>query len=68
MAAGENPCRECTERQVGCHAVCERYLNWEQAHKAEKERIRKLKEVDYSAYIIGSRNRLKEKIKKRGGH
>ena len=22
------PCKDCTDRAVGCHAVCERYLEW----------------------------------------
>ena len=23
-----SPCKDCTERQVGCHSTCEKYLEW----------------------------------------
>ena len=67
MAVGENPCRHCTDRQVGCHAVCERYLNWEQEHKADKERIRSEKHIEYTGYVIDS-NQRRKKQKKKGGY
>ena len=24
----ENPCRDCTERHVGCHGKCSKYTEW----------------------------------------
>ena len=23
-----SPCKDCKERQVGCHSTCEKYLEW----------------------------------------
>jgi hypothetical protein len=24
----ESPCKDCTDRTVGCHSDCERYMTW----------------------------------------
>ena len=24
----ENPCKDCSERFIGCHAICEKYGTW----------------------------------------
>ena len=33
-----DPCHNCEDRVVGCHATCKKYLDW-------KEEIRKKKEI-----------------------
>ena len=35
------PCAVCEERFVGCHAECDAYKAWHEAHKAEREKRRK---------------------------
>ena len=30
------PCRDCTQRFVGCHATCEPYKDYKIKHEAEK--------------------------------
>lgn len=27
------PCKDCTERKIGCHARCERYREWNKQHQ-----------------------------------
>ena len=22
------PCKDCTDREIGCHSTCEKYINW----------------------------------------
>ena len=28
MALKTNPCYKCSNREVGCHAKCEKYISW----------------------------------------
>lgn len=53
----DNACKDCTERQVGCHATCERY----QKFVAENERKRELMRQDKMKYaIVPHRNNRRE--------
>lgn len=36
------PCKECTNRNLGCHAICEKYLA---AHKENTELREKIYEI-----------------------
>ena len=40
-------CKDCPDRYVtdksNCHATCKNYLDWQAEHRAELERIRKIK-------------------------
>lgn len=38
---GPSPCKDCTDRVVGCHSDCERYKTWKDAHEAERLKIRR---------------------------
>lgn len=49
-----NPCRDCQDRHVGCHANCERHLDWQRRKDAEKE---KLKQANLSEDIVYAYNR-----------
>lgn len=60
----DNPCWKCTEREIGCHAKCERYLSWQKEHIAEN-RARRDSEV-YTGYVVDSNMRRKKKLKKGG--
>lgn len=46
------PCKDCEKRVVGCHSSCEDFVQWEQEHREEKERLReaKMKSSEYLAY------------------
>ena len=32
--ANSNPCYQCTERKMGCHTDCEKYLSWKDEYTA----------------------------------
>ena len=34
-------CKDCQDRQIGCHGICERYIRQRQKAEKEKELIRK---------------------------
>lgn len=56
------PCKECGEREVGCHAICERYKEWTDTNEAEKEELRR-KKREYHAvatYMKEARERAKK--------
>lgn len=42
--SGNNVCYNCTERQIGCHSTCNKYITFKNLREAKKERIRKFKE------------------------
>ena len=35
----ECPCRDCKEREVGCHGYCELYKLWSKENEQRKEKI-----------------------------
>lgn len=45
-------CKDCTEREVGCHSSCERYITAKKEWEAEKNRIytEKCKDSNYDNY------------------
>lgn len=58
------PCRNCENREVGCHATCDRYIEWKQAH-IEKQRKRfAYKETEYQ-YMAIARERRNKKLHKK---
>ena len=49
----KQPCtRECPDRKAGCHAKCEKWLEYEKARNAEYERTAKEKQIAYTLYEI----------------
>ena len=48
----KSPCYGCEERKIGCHSSCEIYLDFYEAHEADKETIRKAKEKYRSPRFI----------------
>ena len=47
-----NPCKDCTDREVGCHGKCEKYATY----RAELERSKAI------------RNKYSERRRKNGGY
>lgn len=41
------PCKDCKERELGCHSKCEKYLAFKLERDKEQEQIRKIKETNY---------------------
>lgn len=66
MDARKQPCKkDCKNRSARCHADCEIYLAWHEAHKAElakKERDR----INYENYYELIRQRTRRIYKRTG--
>lgn len=57
-------CKDCPDRHIGCHAVCERYLDQKATLEEEADRVREYKLVDIE-YSKLSEDHLCRKIKKK---
>lgn len=44
MRTGITCCYQCDSRQVGCHAICEKYQAQKKSWDLEREQIKKAKE------------------------
>ena len=58
----DNPCHNCTDRQAGCHARCERYQSWQAEHieQKRKEKDDKAKRDIAIGFAIDSVRRSKK--------
>ena len=36
------PCKDCPDRAVGCHSICEKYITYDKANKKLKEQMKKI--------------------------
>lgn len=41
------PCKDCTDRSVGCHCNCKRYIEWKNEIAKVKDNIAKERDLDY---------------------
>ena len=41
-----NPCFQCTDRKVGCHSTCSKYIEYVEENQKRKEAISKSKIAD----------------------
>lgn len=44
------PCKDCPDRQVGCHSTCEKYLTFRKERNELNESIYKQREKEYAEY------------------
>lgn len=56
------PCKDCTERTVGCHSKCEKYIEWKnkdsQVKEANRGVTRAMKDIiDYKLVMKHKRKR-----------
>lgn len=49
-----SPCKDCEERQSGCHSTCEKYKEWNEERLKVKNKFRKeaIKNKRYEEYVI----------------
>lgn len=45
-------CRNCSERHIGCHSACQRYIKEAEANARMREAIRTENELSYSVHAI----------------
>lgn len=48
------PCKNCTDRVVGCHSVCNEYLEYEQERIKQKDMIDREKQLKGQIYSFRS--------------
>ena len=62
-------CKGCTEREIGCHSWCEKYLKQveENAEKHHKIMEEKAKYSQYNEYARERNTKIKKKVKGRRG-
>ena len=69
----QSPCRDCSDRQVGCHSDCEKYILWKTDHDKVSEAIRadKRRVYDADAFLTGQHQKYKQamhRVSKKGGY
>lgn len=47
MAAIDNPCYQCKNRKIGCHAVCESHIAWQEKKELARKQRAESKVVLY---------------------
>lgn len=56
------PCKDCEERELGCHDRCEKYQTF---REARKEFNRKVAEFNkYDDYVFGRKARIRDNLEK----
>lgn len=57
------PCKDCTNRFVNCHGLCEDYKEYKRITEEQKEKIveKRKKDNDYNDYKIGVIEKAKKK-------
>lgn len=63
----EAPCRECPDRNAGCHSGCPKYKEWQRVHVEELIKINKvrMKKQIVDLYTKSSVVKVKESIRKK---
>ena len=68
---GPNPCKDCTDRYLGCHDHCERHKEWSEQHQAELQHLKDQKSRWYIPYTAARVERdaynIKHPLKGRKG-
>lgn len=51
------PCKDCVNRQLGCHATCQLYIKWKELHEWEVKQMRK-SDADIYYYLRNHSRRV----------
>ena len=57
----ECPCRACSDRTIGCHGKCEKYIQWSQ----EQEKLREIRNKKVNQERLADEDRILKRIKRR---
>lgn len=60
---GIHCCKDCTDRQIGCHSTCEKYIQSKEEHEEKRAFLReqKQKQTSYISYVAEVKQRMKAK-------
>ena len=50
LNSGVSCCKNCSDRYIGCHSSCEKYIHQNKEKDMFKEKIRKVKEFESLLY------------------
>lgn len=53
-----NPCKDCEERQLGCHSDCEKYLAFYQQNRQKNKK--QLADAHANQYVVTAIQKCKE--------
>lgn len=42
------PCKDCKDRELGCHSKCEAYIEWAKEHEEAREKDRSERVIDFT--------------------
>ena len=62
------PCKDCADRQDGCHGRCDRYKEYKQEHEAAKQWVKQQAEADNLGTERGIRVRRRMRRKLGGAN
>lgn len=56
------PCKDCSDREIGCHSYCKAYGEWAKAEKVKRDETKNKRELellskDYSIKCVESRKK-----------
>lgn len=73
MREPKSPCKDCSDRQIGCHSECEKYISWRAEHEKVSETIRadKMRVHDADAFLTDQHRKYKQaihRVSKKGGY
>ena len=60
------PCKDCADREVGCHSTCKAYIEWVKYEKTKYEIVNSRRSADYIAtdYSITGVEKRKKGLRK----
>lgn len=63
----DNPCKDCSDRFVGCHSNCERYLAWKKAYDEWSNKVftERTKSRVLDKYLIDRRLKAKNEYRRK---
>lgn len=58
------PCKDCLDRELGCHSKCLKYQEWKNQHDAEQQMIRQKAKAEnvFAEYQINELRKLRKGI------
>ena len=54
----KGPCKDCMNRTITCHVICQRYEEWKKENEKQKEWERKFKHESSDQVAKGERRKL----------
>lgn len=57
------PCKDCPDRQVGCHSTCEKYIEFKK--EADEQRLKRIEQGNINQYMREASERRYKHLKNR---